>query len=116
MSMSSGEKVLLDFRGGFWGGLVRFIFIAITVWVGLFSIYVTFPNLRSGAEVIYYNKEEYVGSHNIFSANSRYRVVAFGNSKILAGFRPSVFDTSFDGLTESYNLGLPGESDFLRGL
>jgi hypothetical protein len=92
----------------------RFCVLFVFAWLSFYAIYVRFPYIRNGADVIYSTKIDYVGSHSVFDTNSRYRIGVFGDSRALAAFRPSDFDAAFDGNTvQSFNLGLPGDENFL---
>jgi len=90
------------------------------LWLIFYGTYRTFPYLTSGAEVLYQSKLRQEMSGNMFPANTRARrVVIFGDSKIMAGFIPSVFDSlaAADGLSaSSYNSGYPARSEFVPQL
>jgi hypothetical protein len=90
------------------------------LWLIFYGMYRTFPYLTSGAEVLYLSKLRQEMSGNIFPANSHARrVLIFGDSKVMAGFIPSVFDSlaTADGLNiSSYNSGYPARSEFVPQL
>jgi hypothetical protein len=90
------------------------------LWLIFYWTYTTFPYLTSGAEVLYQSKLRQEMSGNIFPANSHARhVLIFGDSKVMAGFIPSVFDSlaAADGLNvSSYNSGYPARSEFVPQL
>jgi hypothetical protein len=75
--------------------------------------------VRNGADLVAESKVAYLESRPVFSPNAPARVLAFGNSKILAGFNPAVYDPAIAPKAESFNAGLPGKSefiDFLKGI
>lgn len=86
----------------------------------LFScIYYVYPYIRPGAEVVYQHKVTIENTPGLFSKHAKVRVLAFGDSQVLAGFRPAEFDSQLKEnriQVRSYNLGEPGESQFLKHL
>jgi hypothetical protein len=92
---------------------LAFVALFALVWLALDAIYVKLPYLRNGADVIASAKAEHVSRHRVFDADARYRVVAVGNSRTLAGFRPAVFTEALGGRVQAFNLGMPAENNFL---
>lgn len=91
------------------------------LWLIFFAAWYQFPYIRPGAVVIYAAKESSERQGTVFPANvprSR-RLIVFGNSKVLTGFIPAVFDrevqTQLPGLY-SVNMGKPDESEFVSDL
>lgn len=82
-------------------------------WVVLYALWWSFPLVRPGHEQIYDLKLDLVSQGNIFESDAPIRVAAFGDSRVLSGFNPDLFDELSGGEVESYNLGLPNSSDFL---
>jgi len=83
------------------------------VWLILYGLWWSFPSLRPGHEQIYDLKLELASQGDIFERKAPIRVVMFGDSRVLSGFDPDLFDELSGGEVQSYNLGLPNSSDFL---
>lgn len=84
---------------------------------GLFAFADTaLPYVRPGAEVVYAAKAEAIASARLFRPDAPVKLVIFGNSKVLSGFRPALFDELSGGLVSSYNLGLPDYLLFVDNL
>jgi hypothetical protein len=79
-----------------------------------------FPYLTSGSELVTHLKYDLARDGRPFDTSRGLKVMAFGNSKMLAGFIPSLFDEEMSraGMpgVESYNYGLPGDSRFVAPL
>ncbi len=88
------------------------------VWIALYSIYRKFPYLQPGSNIVTIAKRSYSVTHPLFDADTRLRILAFGNSKTLAAFNPKVFDANLarDGVTgkvQSVNEAMPGDRRFV---
>jgi hypothetical protein len=92
---------------------VRFTFWLAVVWMVLQTCYTNLPLIRPGADIVLDAKFDSLVQGALFSPADRFRILVFGNSKTMAGFRPEVFDSTFKTGVRSYNLGLPGEAHFL---
>lgn len=94
--------------------------IFFALWVTFFAINRGLPYLRNGSDVIANAKERMEEQERVFPANSQaQRVLIFGDSKILAGFLPSLFDQLAAARhleVTSYNSGFPGSDVFLPQL
>lgn len=90
-----------------------FALLALLVWIGLYTVYLALPFSRPGADLVTEAKFERLATRKLFSSTDRNRVLVFGTSRILAGFRPDRFDRLLGAGTRSYNLGLPGDDKFL---
>lgn len=92
----------------------------VLLWLFFYGVFESFPYLSNGAMVIYRSKLHQEVRGTIFPANvTGRRVVIFGNSKVLAGFVPDVFDglAAADGVgVRSYNSGYPARADFVPEL
>ena len=84
--------------------------------MSFFILYRRFPYLKNGADLVFAAKLKWEGGGSIFPADPQVlRLAIFGNSKILAGFVPFLFDqmAAADNLkVSSFNSGFPG-SDLL---
>jgi hypothetical protein len=78
------------------------------------------PYLKNGSDIVFRAKLRWEHNGQVFPANPAVtRVLIFGNSKILAGFIPALFDqmSAADHLqVSSFNSGFPGSDLFLPPL
>jgi hypothetical protein len=93
--------------------LAKFIGLLALVWIVLEGCYTAFPMIRPGADIVLEAKFESLVQGHLFLPSDRFRILVFGNSKTMAGFRPEEFDAAFSTEIRSYNLGLPGDARFL---
>lgn len=100
-----------------WGRLRRgfqlFCFFSISVWLLLFGAFVAFPYVRNGADVIAASKVAYLETERVFSGQAEPRILAFGNSRILAGFNPTIYDPMIGVEAQSFNAARPGNGRFV---
>jgi hypothetical protein len=77
-----------------------------------------FRYVRNGADLIYAAKLGFIHSGNAFppAAHAKARVAIFGDSKILSGFKPELFDSLSEGRAYSVNFGLPNADHFVAEL
>jgi hypothetical protein len=91
---------------------VRTLSLFVAFWVCFFYLYQRFPYVKNGSTVVFNAKLRQEAHGPIFPADrSVVRVLIFGNSKILAGFMPSVFDQMASDAklkVSSFNSGFPG--------
>ena len=110
------EKVVSDStRGG--GPLRRRVLVFALgfglIWAAFYVVHTSFPFIKAGAALVYEHKvERLVEQADYFDDTQSNRVVIFGNSKVLTGFDPTVFDRS-RAATQSVNLGLPDLDRFV---
>lgn len=100
--------------------LMQFILLLAILW-GLFDgIYASLPYIRPGAKIIYNAKARAMrhpeAGVRLFSTGASVRVLVMGNSKMLAGFNPAVFDQAAGQGVSSFNAGLPQDPRFLPDL
>ena len=90
------------------------------LWVGFYALQLGLPYLKNGSDVIFGAKLRWEQTGPIFPSDPQVtRVLIFGNSKVLAGFLPSLFDrmAASDNLkVSSFNSGFPGSDLFLPPL
>ena len=107
------------------GAVVRVTAIGLAGFAVLYLLFLAvgmaFPYIRPGDNLVADMKHRMARSGNAFQSarGSRLHVMAFGYSKTLAGFIPTVFDSQMGtaGIAvESYNFGLPGDSLFVADL
>lgn len=107
---------------------------AFLIFAGLYCLFfllqAAFPYTRSGADLVTRYKHNLARHGNAFHSPSgpadgnpqegRLHVMAFGHSKMLAGFIPSAFEADMAErgypAIEAYNFGLPGDSRFVADL
>jgi hypothetical protein len=82
-------------------------------WLLLYFLWWSFPYVQPGHDQIYDLKLEIVARGEVFSGDAPIRVGVFGDSRVLSGFNPDLFDELSQGQIESYNLGLPNLNNFL---
>jgi hypothetical protein len=92
---------------------VVFAVAASIVWLLLFDVYKSLPYVQNGAAAVGQIKWSAAQSSELFAPADRIRVLAFGNSQILAGFRPAAFDAAAGADVAAYNLSIPGDDKFL---
>jgi hypothetical protein len=90
------------------------------LWAVFFVLYRRFPYLETGSDVVFGAKLRWEATGPIFPADPGVvRVLIFGNSKILAGFMPSIFDQTAAAhqlKVSSFNSGFPGSDLVLAPL
>ena len=90
-----------------------FVLLFGAVWLSLYAAYTMLPFTRPGSVVIADAKFGTMVKGPMFGPQDRYRVMAFGHSKALTCVRPHELDAAIGPGFRSYNLGLPGEEQFL---
>ena len=93
--------------------LVLFVAIAAAVWLALDVVQNRLPYLTPGADVVSDKKFAILARRRLFGPADQVKVLAFGNSKTMAGIVPATFDQAAGAGVRLYNLGLPGRGDFL---
>src|ERR1700753_1164313 len=65
----------------------------VVLWFTFLFLYRRFPYLKNGSDVVFTAKLNFEAKGIVFPSDADVlRVLIFGNSKILAGFLPSLFD------------------------
>lgn len=90
--------------------MARFIGITTALWILFFVADSALPYIRPGAEVVYTAKSKVVQTGSLFRPDAPVKLVMVGNSQVLTGFQPELFDSLSGATVSSYNIGLP---DFL---
>lgn len=97
--------------------VVKALFAFGLLWFFFYGIFRAFPYLSQGAAVIYRSKLKQEMHGTIYPANfTGRRVLIFGDSKVLAGFVPDLFDSlaaSGGANVRSYNSGYPAHPGFV---
>jgi hypothetical protein len=75
-------------------------------WLALLAAYNTLPSVLPGSDQVVAAKRRTMAAASPFAPTTQSRVVIVGDSRILSGFRPDLFDKTLN--TTSHNLGLPG--------
>lgn len=98
--------------------LAAFLVLLLSVWLGFLALFHALPWIRPGSDLVYAAKIRVASEEKLFpeDAKGRSRVVIFGDSKVLSGFVPALFDELSQGRTYSYNLGLPNARHFVQEL
>jgi hypothetical protein len=90
------------------------------LWLAFYGLFILFPFVSTGAEVVYRAKLQQEFHGTVFSGDhSGQRVLIFGSSKVLAGFIPDEFDrlAAANKLNYySYNSGYPARTAFVPEL
>ncbi|RZU41351.1 hypothetical protein BDD14_2868 [Edaphobacter modestus] len=90
------------------------------LWLVFYGIFILFPFISIGADVVYRAKLQQEFHGTVFPENhSSQRILIFGDSKVLAGFIPDEFDrlAAADKLDYySYNSGYPARAAFVPEL
>lgn len=94
--------------------LARFGLVLAAIWLVLFVTWRALPHIRPGHSQIYEMKQREVDGGRIFPVDDRLRVIVFGNSRVLSGFIPGLFDSLSGDRVVSYNLGLPDSGQFIE--
>jgi hypothetical protein len=99
-------------------GVLYFTLTCLAVWLSLYALYIEFPYLQSGSDIVTAAKRSHSLAHHLFDDDARFRIMVFGDSKTLAAFDPRVFDEQLaqHGVSmkvQSFNEGLPGERRFV---
>lgn len=84
------------------------------VWLLLYGVFTAFPFIQNGADAIAAGKVQFLETQPVFSPDARARILAFGNSQILAGFNPAVYDPAVGPHVESFNAARPGNHHFVQ--
>ncbi|MEO8165265.1 MAG: hypothetical protein ABI619_07690 [Betaproteobacteria bacterium] len=92
-----------------------FLGLVAAIWFLLFQLDRTLFFIRPGADAIYEVKLHHLRNEIVLPSDPVYpvRVIMFGNSRTLAGFRPAVFDDAIGLQCRSYNAGLPDSQHFV---
>jgi hypothetical protein len=87
------------------------------LWVAFYVLDRAFPYLTNGSDIVMQAKIHFEKTGAVFPQTPGVdKIAVFGNSKVLAGFLPSLFDqmASADHLNvSSFNSGFPGSDEFL---
>jgi hypothetical protein len=94
----------------------KFLLILGILWIVFWFLDRSFPGIKPGADQVLEAKESVVREKVLFPAGTTTRVVVCGDSRMLAGFNPKVFDPLAGEGVISWNLGLPGLNRYLDEL
>jgi len=89
------------------------IALGIAFYIGLYTIQKMFPYIGVGSEIVTNEKLHFIKTESIFPPVAKRRLVIFGDSRVLSGFIPSLFDKLSRGTIYSYNLGIPDTKMFI---
>ena len=97
--------------------LAFFLLLLLVSWIGLYLAWNAVPHIRAGHLQIYEKKLADISGADIFPEEAPpIRIAVFGNSRVLAGFRPELVDELSKGRAYAYNFGLPATSRILDPL
>ena len=94
-------------------GASRFVGLLAVVWLVLSSFQRAFPYLASGAALVAQDKFYILAGTKLFGPGDRFKVIAVGNSRTMAGVVPKIFDATAGEGVRIYNFGLPGDPRIL---
>ena len=63
-----------------------------SIYIGLFTIDKMFPYIGVGSQIVTDEKLHFINSESIFPPDAKRRLVILGDSRILSGFIPALFD------------------------
>ena len=89
------------------------IALGIAFYIGLFTIHKLLPYIGVGSEIVTDEKLHFIKTESIFPPNAKRRLVIFGDSRVLSGFIPALFDELSRGTIYSYNLAIPEKQMFI---
>jgi hypothetical protein len=107
--LTSEDERWRSFRRGF----ATFCVLSVALWILLYALYVAFPFVRNGADIVTQSKVDYLETKDIFSAGARVRVLVFGDSRTLASFDPATYSENLPPDVEAFNAGRPANARFL---
>jgi hypothetical protein len=93
----------------------RVIFLLTILWLAFYVCSILLPGIKPAGNVVYAAKVKNLCSSVHFPETVKNRILIFGDSRILSGFIPELFDSSNE-VTLSYNFGLPDTVHFLSVL
>jgi hypothetical protein len=100
--------------------LLRFGALLAAFWCVFYATWAALPYVRAGATIIYDSKIAIEQSGTIFPRPDRENIIIFGNSKVLSGFVPGLFDGLYKPASgrpsSSFNMGLPDAEHFVSDL
>ncbi|HZZ43663.1 MAG TPA: hypothetical protein VFE58_12055 [Tepidisphaeraceae bacterium] len=96
--------------------LIKFGAVLAALWILLDVVYESFPYTRSGVDIVIAAKAEQARTAPIFAPNAKIRLVVFGVSTAMTGFRPALFDSLFEGQVSSYNMAIPESKNVVAAL
>lgn len=91
----------------------RVVASSLVVWLALAGLQKALPFVENGGGAVGDAKYEIAVRPGLFAPHDKLRVYAFGNSKILAGFRPDVFARACGPDASAFNLAIPGREKFV---
>jgi hypothetical protein len=89
--------------------------ICLVVWLGFYVLAQRYPYVMVGSAAVYNAKEAAIDDATLLDSSKQHRIIIFGNSKVLSGFIPELFDSNIPDCS-SYNLGLPATDHFIPEL
>jgi hypothetical protein len=116
--MEGNSKPVLDAKtpNSFSWTLALFVFF----WAAFYGLFRALPYVKNGSDVVFAAKLRWEKKGPLFPADRAVtRVLIFGNSKILAGFIPALFDEASSAnhlKVSSFNSGFPGSDLYLPPL
>ncbi len=84
-------------------------------WLILFVAHRALPYIQPGSDIVVQEKTRLALGSDLFAASPEsqtVKVVVVGNSRVLAGFRPDLFDREIGAHCRSWNMGVPGVNEF----
>jgi hypothetical protein len=96
-------------------GMGVFLLEVVALWFIFYWLWSAFPYIRPGVQVIVDAKVAEMAKGELFAGAKpdQSKVAFFGHSQVLSGFVSDEFDRLSGGSTSSYNLGLPGENEYV---
>lgn len=95
--------------------LAGFLAVLAAIWILLYSLWTAFPFLRNGSDLTIQAKRERLIHAKLFEGKDDrpVKLLVFGDSRALCAFVPATFDALSEGRVASWNLGMPGQREFV---
>ena len=109
MESLAGASFQANKNGVFFG----FIALIVFVWLAFYGLMRLFPYVENGSAVVREIKWAVSKKANLFPDSAPYKILAFGNSRMLAGINPAILDQALGVGSVTHNMAIPGEDQYI---